>query len=705
MDYLDIFQSECTELVSYDGDPRLLVEANKFIKLASKISTRYPLLFIPSFIEDFMTGVFSTKIMKKYSLQTFNNLSSLATLCGLKGTRIKNSTYGAFEKNLQNIKFKEPYEFLTRNSDIFSKQLVNLLNHNILQSIITYTIIKSQYIRHDDVTDLILQSYNELKPEILILSDTTRRESFEAYLHDNTAEKIMNIIKELHDNQHITRMDGSISILQKYTEVADYAYKIINDSKDGISYSSLQTKFLNRYPLFRLLPDVKMFDEILDKIEQNQSIVRKKAFWKYTPNNDQFFTAEIFSTKIEHEKIRMINAGRTKFFGRHITPDQFVEELKTLDLGDLDDLDDQVTRIAGLVLSDAAMLQSPRENSPEFDFIVDLTNYNFRPEQEEIMKKLDFQATSNIFHCKIMVNDTITPDTITNLRNKIPDGEQGVLFTCTKVSSDILQHTKDDRTIQIIDEEGIRNWCSITPTIPCRLHSVAKIMYGEHRGSIVLIKSLNYESGLATVETMPDYTETTLQIGCMQEIDLHASPDDFESASDKFCNFLCNLANLASFSLEDAMNAEIKVHRREADLQKSLHPEAFDDIDPTPDSNSKPFSLTPKYFEFDNGVYVSVKPRGSINDMFDCNCSHKLNENYLRTLCRHQLAAIVHFCTGENKMWHEINASIETMNNKILMFKQRNIEDSIQAIGEVCGDESDILFKEYLQAYIDSRQA
>ena len=112
--------------------------------------------------------------------------------------------------------------------------------------------------------------------------------------------------------------------------------------------------------------------------------------------------------KIE-QKVKELESDETKipFRGREISPDKFIEELLELEKGDFGGEDDQVTRLAGLVLAESAKLQTPHEDIKEFDFRVDIKNYNFRPEQLERMSKLDFKINSEIIHVKVMLEDIL----------------------------------------------------------------------------------------------------------------------------------------------------------------------------------------------------------------------------------------------------------------------------------------------------------
>ena len=112
--------------------------------------------------------------------------------------------------------------------------------------------------------------------------------------------------------------------------------------------------------------------------------------------HDQFFIPKEY--EIQHSRLEqsIIRQGEKKFFGRRISPALFISELNQLARGDFEPEDDQVTRIAGMVLSNASMLQPRSETPPLFDFTVDMSNYQLTPEQLQVLQETDIQLTSNI---------------------------------------------------------------------------------------------------------------------------------------------------------------------------------------------------------------------------------------------------------------------------------------------------------------------
>lgn len=700
--YNNTFESECDEIIT-DLPTKDLVLANSFVNMATTAYKKYPLLFLPTFIEDFFDGMYSSKIIKKYHMLSFNHFTSLVSLLNLKSNRHRDSDLGVREKNFQDIDQHRQYTFLSKHAKKLYIPLENLLNYNILQSLVSFSIIKHEYIAGANMHDRVIEAYNTVSKKMPILSDISRKDSFEKYLDFDLTIKIHDIVKELDEQEYAIAYDGDVSVTPEYSKFLEYVHGLLNDEKRGISHSSLRRRVFDKFPLLRLAANnVQIFQEILDKLEYDGIVIQKKAFWKYTPNNDQLFTAENYNTMIEAVNRQKVMTGRTKFFGRTITSDQFIYELTSLEQGDLDDLDDQVTRIAGLALSDEVVLRSPRDDMDKFDFLIDVSNYNFRSVQVEMMKKIDFQATSNIFHCKVMINDVVTTRIVNSLKKIIPEGEQAVIFTCKPVSQNVLEQTKSDRIVQIMDENSIRNWCSITPIIPCRRHSISRVMYGDERGKIVLVVSLNYESGLAIVETIPNHVETTLPIGCLQEIDLRVSdPEDFEFASNSYLVFLTLLGSLCNNPLDHMNNAKIiNVHSTKQDLLKSTKPELFGG--PHPDIEYDKFeSKHIRYVEFDHLYSTINMQKNLLNDSLKCTCSHHLNEEYYHTLCTHLISAIDHLCR-DGLDWSVIRENIELFTEKLNLFQNANIKRSIDAIYDVIEPEARMSFKLYFHKYVNN---
>ena len=698
------FENECDNIIT-NLDTQDMVSANTLVTLAAKTAKKYPVLFLPVFIEDFIRGMPSSKLIRKYELLNFNNLSSFVNSLKMKSRQFKDSNLSVKDKNLQDPDQRERYHFLSKFANLLYDPLENLLNHNILQGLVSYTVLKHTYIPSENIQDYVMNTHDAMSKEIAMLSEKDRMSSFEKYLGDGLRIKINDIVSSLHEQGLVVVREGDVSVTSGYTKFIEHVYDILKNEKNGIPYATLQRKILNKFPLLQLtVSSVQIFENTLDSLESKNLLIRKKSFWKYFSSYDHLFATENYQTMMSDLVQQRIESGRTKFFGRKISPELFLEELESLEYGDLDDEDDQVTRIAGLVLSDVVMLQSPRESMEEFDFVMDLENYNLRPEQEGIMKKLNFKVDSSIFHCKAMINTKVTLPILSNLASALPAGEQGVIFTCKPISPAVSEIIENDKTVQIIDRYAICDWCTITPIIPCRKNSMARVRYGDSMGKIVLVKSLNYESGLATVETVPDSQEILIPIGSIEEMLPNVSSlDDFDAVSENYLSFLHLLADASQGSFEEGLNIGIvAVYDNLVDLRRNTNLDLFDrdfgaylgsSLSYTHDGS---LISGKKYIQFKN-VCARIKISSRL-DHSKCMCAHLLNEGSYQTLCPHLVAGLDHLCRiGGAKT---ILKNINTLKAALSRFMLANMKRSIESLSFTLGSERQIL-KSYLEEHIN----
>ena len=90
-----------------------IIYEEKFIEIIDKIHNKYPLLFMPTFIEEFVSGVWSKTLIDKYDLNTPFELDYIkTTILKLHGTRKKNAD--AKSSNLLNNEWRNTYDFLTQ---------------------------------------------------------------------------------------------------------------------------------------------------------------------------------------------------------------------------------------------------------------------------------------------------------------------------------------------------------------------------------------------------------------------------------------------------------------------------------------------------------------------------------------------------------------------------------------------------------------
>jgi hypothetical protein len=202
------------------------------------------------------------------------------------------------------------------------------------------------------------------------------------------------------------------------------------------------------------------------------------------------------------------------------------------------------------------------------------------------------------------------------LKNKIPPNEQGTIITFQKISDQIKKDMKNDATIQIIDEEGVKVWVSITPQIPARVNSISKITFdplSELKNKIVKVSSVFYETGIAIVNVFPEMKEATVLVRTLEEIHLFVDgATNFNEFANAYSDFLSILFITSKY--DDVIDGFFK--------------NKFNDVSPL------------DYFklEFDYNVVELNLSKSKKRDIFNCNCI-KYAENNLK-FCSHLVSVL-----------------------------------------------------------------
>lgn len=499
-----------------------ILDQERFFEIVNSTNNKYPLVYIPTFIQDFMSGWYDRTLLERYHFRNFHEIGYIVkNILKIKEKRTRVFRPETLIKNLKNIHLKKIYDFLIKNSSVFKDELSEILNQNILRTII----ILNLYEKIDGVDkNEILNNFSEIltkyQSRIKIFKDEKILRAFLQYTKNDLEKKINDTFQKLQWKGYVKYQSYNSQLAYidpKYTELKRIILNIIEQHPDGLLQDTLQRKLLKEIPLLKLAPKVGLWESILVELE-NSEITRKPAYWRWSPESDQLFTQNDFKRKIEKMRQDVAAAGTRKFFGRRVTPDTFVDELEILEKGNIDDIDDQVTRIAGLVLAGSILLQSPHEKLEVFDFAVDTSNFDPNPEQMKAMQRVDFTITGKIIHSKVMIGESVELSLIDKIKEKLPPGEQAVIFTFEEIPIQVRNSLPSDKSIQIVNKEGILSWTSITPVIPCRVGSIAKVMYGDLRGKIVRINSINYESGFADVVQISSNEDTTVYIGSLEEV-------------------------------------------------------------------------------------------------------------------------------------------------------------------------------------------
>ena len=673
-----------------------LVTRRVFVEQIKKIILKNPFIYLPYMIKDLFEGENSSVILSKYYIRNSINLQNIVQdVLNFNNTRYRKKQYeNAFEMNLKIPTWKDRYDILQNNFEFFKNELLDLTFRNVLRSFILLFItdfVDTGISKQDIVTKAKALQTNW---DIFRFIDKSLESQFKIFFDSSFDDRVYDIVEEL----------VLARILKKKTVESDlYVGKLsIDNLKSDIarelkycggSQPEFQVRIAleEKYPSLRLMPGIGLWDTALSELENEEIVCPRLSDSK---RSKMLFLSE------DYERIRQnlytFDDKNIKFYGRKVSPDEFVEELLELEKGDFDDEDDQVTRIAGLILAESVKLEPPIENISEFDFATDIENYQFRSEQLEAMAKLNFKINSKIFHCKVMLDEKLTLDKYNSLKYAVPENEQGIVFTFEKIPKNVMERLEQDKTIQVIDKEGLKIWVSITSQIPVRKKSIAKLHYdpvSKLDEKIVRVNLLNYENRMASVSVLPTMREVTVFAGSLEEIIIaQYEPKNFEQHSEQYLNFLHKLCELVPKTFDEGMFIKvIDVHLTHIDLLKNTRPELFEHGRYVDGADKSTMHSDIKYVQFEN-VHVKINTAWDASEI-ECMCNHKINEEYYFTLCKHQVAAINRVYLDElNKYKSKTNVLEEQLYN----FQKNNIRRAIHAINDVIEPESRSFFKDWL---------
>lgn len=670
IDFKKIFSEEKFENLVKLKMEKVIVDAENlkkqnFIEQIKKINRRNPFLYMPYFIKDFMNGISTKDIEYKYHIWFWMDHRAVThNILALKENRYLARKYdNAFELNLKIVNWKDKYQELENNCRFFKNELDELVFDNVLQAGIIFLLMDKKCDK-----DEIFHEIRRIKDhyDLYHFVDDSLVNRFNEILEVNLEERIDNILFGLRKEGVIKRAGiGSRKLITTFS-IDKIKNNIIRELKidEKIVYATLRNMITEQFPALKLIPKFGVFDIAWTELEKEGKIhieyrSRRRNDFVIFLNEDYLkIQQRIDSIEIDDQNI--------SFKGRKITPEKFVDELLELEKGDFGDADDQVTRMAGLVLAESVKLQLPHEDIPEFDFTINLKDYNFRPEQLNAMSKLNFKINSEIFHVKVMINETLGSKKYKVLREKIPSNEQGVVITFKKIPQNVKKILANDSTIQIIDEEGVKIWASITSVLPSRVNSVCKIYFdplSKLEDKIVKINSVFYEKGIALVTVFPEMNEETVLVRTLEEITLYElSPSDFSLFAYNYFEFVKILSTLTT----------------NESLIDGLFKNKFED---TTKGSKTYFELKLDY----NNVIIDLYGDNK-KEIFNCDCM-KYAENSLQ-LCSHLVTAldyVFRYFSYGDKTWNVSNKmkkalEILVQENVSLILDRLGIEDNFAGI-------------------------
>ncbi len=524
-----------------------------FVDKLEKIITQHPFVDIRTFVMDYLSGLSSYKILKKFQLNSrLENFRIGSKYLGFSGKRVTDQEDN-LSQNLKKDVWNAKYFILLKCFSFFKKELDQLTYHNVLRGLTIVclsenTSNKFNISNIDEIKNFSISHIDKINS----FTNLTLKHNFLDFLETKKFKnEIKLILNELKAKKILHSKDDEIFEIQHpFKNIKNSLLDLLTKYEQGITQSNFNYKIISTHPEFRLIPFDLIWNLIMNPLEIDEIIVRKHTqVWLGRPFNDMIFTKQNFESMIKFLRNQLEEFGQFKFFGRHITPDKFIDELIELKKGSYDDSDDQVTRLAGLCLSDSVMTSSTSEKLIDFDFSIDVSDYRFRAEQIESMKKSKFKLFCPILHCKVMVNEVLDTPYLKHLYSIIPEGHQAIIFSFMPQNSSVKLLLKNNSTIQVVDEKGIRFWVEITPNIPSRVGSVAQIQYdpiNDYRGKTVRLDSVNYETGMSTVTMLPELKQTNIHIRSLKEIELFdKSNDDFINFSRNYFEFLKKLSMIS----------------------------------------------------------------------------------------------------------------------------------------------------------------
>ena len=522
---------------------RLRASRQEFKKVLDKIYERFPFVDLPEFLELYVAGEYSKELIRKFNFSGYSEYKSLLQILKL-GAKRRSSQKNphAKEMNLTDSKMASRYKYLRNTLGQFKQYARDKAASSALRMIAILQLYRNEeaFVSRKAVISSMpgaIKDFGHLVPEYSAIQLPTSCERIEKMteqiLHDLEDESLLE-----------TDRSGRIRLERHQLQISHYILNTIQ-SMEGITHQKLASLLKERLPIMSHMPQAILLI-MLDELATSYKIIRKEGYWKFKPYYDEYFMFDSY-LKFESEASTSFKKNE-EFFGRMIRPDEFISEIIELQKGDFEDQDDQVTRIAGMILSHSNMMTHPPNELEEFDFAVGLSRYEFTRQPQKVMQNLGLDIRSNTVYVKVMINDRITGKVISDLSSRLKDrgrGEQGFVISFVRPDAPVERMLKIDKTVQLISKDGIREWCKITPVIPARRGAVAVVQQGKHKGSIVRIESVNYESGRADIVMFPNMTWGTQYIGSLEEITLSVRMEKFVDYSSKYFGFLGKLYQIS----------------------------------------------------------------------------------------------------------------------------------------------------------------
>ncbi len=623
----EIFERLISDKIKNVENTEEMVNRRQFVEQIKKMVSKHPFIYAPYFIEDVFVGQNAAFILKKYAIpNTVDWQNIMQKTLGLKGKRYRQQAYSnSLEMNMKIPTWKNKYETFRDNCTFFAGELLELLFYNLFCSSIL-VIMMDHTKTGAEHGDIILRAREILGDNFdiyKVVDEPLKKRIIERYFGSDFERIGEEILSEMIREGILQRKRGNWKLLIGTVSIDKIKDEIVNELRfnpDIHNETHIRDNVTARHPSIRLILNLDVWKTALFELE-DEKLIRLES--RTTSKSSALVFLNKDYLRIQ-QKLSGLDNHLPEFHGRKISPQVFIDELLELERGDFGDRDDQVTRIAGLVLAESIKMRAPHESLPEFDFSTDITNYNFRPEQLQVMKRMNFVMWTNIFHCKVMLEEKLTVKKYKRLKHNLPSEDQGIVVTFVEPTLGVKQILEQDKSIQIIDKDDLKSWASITPTIPARKGSVVRLHYdpvSDMERRVAKVNIIDYESGLASVTVLPEVKEVTVMARALEEIEVYSNQvDDFAVITDNYFEFLTWLSQHSEKRdfIEAIFDGNVK------DLRKI-----------TLDKKNNIWEI-----ELANNTVTIEMGENNANKIAKCSCYHGLDSGIPYTFCKHLITAL-----------------------------------------------------------------
>jgi len=633
------FSDLCQEKLNnedYSGEQ--ITEMFSFISKIDQSFCLNKLVNVQSFVYDFLSGHTRKDLIKKHMILDHYKITKLVNSLGLKRERYGSYQGTPLDKNLQIEERAQIFNLINKYAEMFRDELNLLYTISGARAMIIAILFEQKSLT------LKLNEFGLVEEGIKAHLETVGKEKEFEKISNSLNELGIKPIDELIEHNIIQKINlendfVELSINEEMTQIEEFILKKLSDAGGNMLYGKIIKDLIEENLLCEYAPLSGIWDPIFHKLIEEGKIKRTNAYHMYRPYQDQIELVQLQEEKIERtEEAKRQQPPQKKFFGRKIDPITFLDELEMLEKGGIDDEDDQVTRIAGMVLSNSNMLKARSEILEVFDFAMYVADYKFTDEQMEVMAKTKIEIiTKKFIHAKVMIEESISliSESIDNIKQELPSGDQAIIITNLSPKFpellELREKLPEDKSIQIIDREQFSLWVRITPVIPARKNSICKVRFGDNFGKIVQITSVNYETGMATFEIFPELNDGSDYIGGLEEIIQSISnPNDHQMAMENYKEVLLTLSKV---STEEKFNTAMSLDIKDIVI---LNRERKSSLQP----------VYEKEFDFEDQI-TKLNDMNNPKVTYDCTCEYSNKENNNKYLCEHQIASLNRKCLDE----------------------------------------------------------